>query len=150
MQEEQSAGERRASLHAASVRKLEAATGQGASREPRAAGPEPQLPVRLQGYDRAAVDAFLHELAAQIAELETTQSSEGVVRSALEEVGEQTSAILQQAQASADRSRASRRRRADERLRGAEVEAATSSATPSDGHGSWTPRPSGSGRSACG
>jgi DivIVA domain-containing protein len=111
------------SLPAATVRKLKRSPGR-----PRRESLVPevqakQFPIVFRGYEKEAVDGFLSELAAQIAELETTQSSDAVIKSALEEVGEQTGAILRQAHESADEITRRSRARADDRLREAEAEA---------------------------
>jgi DivIVA domain-containing protein len=63
---------------------------------------EVQFPLVLRGYDRAAVDAHLAEVAQLVAELEATQLRENVVQRALDEVGEQTSGILQHAHDTAE------------------------------------------------
>jgi DivIVA domain-containing protein len=110
-------------LHAASVRKLRRAHSRGRrdSLVPKLSGRD--FPVVFRGYDRAAVDAFLRELSAAVAELETRQSSDAVIQSALEEVGEQTSAILQRAHQSAEEITARSRATGAERVRQAEREA---------------------------
>lgn len=123
VQEERPANGGQENLHAATVRKLRHRPD-SARREslvPRVQNPN--FPVVLRGYDREAVDSFLRKLAGEIAELETTRSSEAVIKSALEEVGEQTSAILQQAHSSADELTRGSRAKADDRLRRAEREA---------------------------
>lgn len=61
----------------------------------------PEFPIVLRGYDRNAVDHFLKQVDKRIRELEQDQTREGAVQSALEEVGHETSAILQQAHESA-------------------------------------------------
>jgi cell division initiation protein len=83
-----------------------------------------EFPVVLRGYDRAAVDTYLSELAALIEELESRQTREAVVQRALEDVGEQTSAILKQAHESADEITARSRSQAEGRLQRARTEAA--------------------------
>jgi len=110
-------------LHAATVRKLR--------REPRGPRRESivselqrrEFPIVFRGYEKEAVDAFLRDLATKVAELETTQSSDAVIKSALEEVGEQTGAILRQAHESADEITRRSRSKADDRVRQAEGEA---------------------------
>ena len=110
-------------LHAASVRKLKRMP----SRPPReslvAQLGRHEFPIVFRGYDRETVDAFLRDLAAQVAELEATHSSDSVIKSALEEVGEQTSAILQRAHESAEEIQRGSRTKADDRVRRAEGEA---------------------------
>src|SRR5436190_15237482 len=83
-----------------------------------------QFPLALRGYDRAAVDAHLAQMAQLVAELEATQLREGVVQRALDEVGEQTSGILQHAHDTAEEITASSRSQAEGRLQRAEREAA--------------------------
>lgn len=63
---------------------------------------EGAFPMVLRGYDRAEVDAYVAGLRARIEELEATRSPQGVLRRAMEEVGERTGEILQRAQQSAD------------------------------------------------
>ena len=110
-------------LHAATVRKLKRNPGRPRreSLVPEVQGKE--FPIVFRGYEKEAVDGFLRELAAQIAELETTQSSDAVIKSALQEVGEQTGAILRQAHESADEITRRSRSRADDRLQEAGAEA---------------------------
>ena len=82
-----------------------------------------EFPVALRGYDRAAVDQHLSTIAQLVAELEATQLRENVVQRALDEVGEQTSRILQQAHESADEITAQSRAQAEGRIQRAEREA---------------------------
>jgi DivIVA domain-containing protein len=81
------------------------------------------FPVGLRGYDRAAVDKYVAEVAQVVAELEATQTREGVVQRALDEVGEQTSGILQHAHDTAEEIAARSRSQAEGRLQRAEKEA---------------------------
>jgi cell division initiation protein len=83
---------------------------------------EVHFPVALRGYDREAVDNYVAKVAQIVAELEATQLRENVVQRALEEVGEQTSAILQRAHESADEMAAQSRARAEGRMQRAERE----------------------------
>lgn len=79
----------------------------------------------MRGYDRVAVDAFLAELADQIDALESrAQTRDSVVRRALEDVGEQTAAILMQAHESSDDITARSRSQAEDRLERVREEAA--------------------------
>jgi DivIVA domain-containing protein len=82
-----------------------------------------QFPLALRGYDRAAVDAHLAAIAQLVAELEATQLRENVVQRALDEVGEQTSSILQHAHDTAEEITARSRSQAEGRLQRAEREA---------------------------
>ena len=81
------------------------------------------FPLALRGYDREAVDAYVKRVNRLITDLEASRSPEAAIRRALDQVGEETSGILQRAQQTAnditERSRAS----ADDRIREAEREA---------------------------
>jgi len=81
------------------------------------------FPVAFRGYDRAAVDAYVARVSQLVAELEATQLREGVVQRALDEVGEQTSGILQHAHDTAEEITSSSRSQAEGRLQRAEREA---------------------------
>jgi DivIVA domain-containing protein len=83
----------------------------------------PEFPIVLRGYDRNAVDSFLRKVNQRIKELERRQTREGIVQSALEEVGQETSAILQQAHDSAAEITARSRSQAEGRLERARGEA---------------------------
>jgi DivIVA domain-containing protein len=84
---------------------------------------EAGFPIALRGYEREAVDAYVERVQSLISELEASGSPEAAIRRALDQVGEETSSILQRAQQTAneitERSRAS----ADDRIREAEREA---------------------------
>jgi DivIVA domain-containing protein len=82
------------------------------------------FPMGFRGYDRAAVDAYVAKVSQLVAELEATQLREGVVQRALNEVGEQTSGILQHAHDTAEEITSSSRSQAEGRLQRAEREAA--------------------------
>ncbi len=82
------------------------------------------FPVALRGYDRGAVDKYVADVAQLVAELEATQTREGVVQRALDEVGEQTSGILQHAHDTAEEMAGRSRSQAEERLQRAEQEGA--------------------------
>jgi DivIVA domain-containing protein len=84
---------------------------------------EVQFPLVLRGYDRAAVDAHLAEITQLVAELEATQLRENVVQRALDEVGEQTSGILQHAHETAEEIAARSRSQAEGHIQRAEREA---------------------------
>ncbi len=81
------------------------------------------FPVSMRGYDRAAVDKYVADVAQLVAELEATQTREGVVQRALDEVGEQTSGILQHAHDTAEEIASRSRAQAADRLQQAEDEA---------------------------
>jgi uncharacterized protein YoxC len=76
---------------------------------------DPDFPVVLRGYDRIAVDAYVREAKQLVEDLRATHSPEAAVRRALERVGDEVSAILQQAhdaaaQITADASNEAQRR----------------------------------------
>jgi hypothetical protein len=79
--------------------------------------------IVLRGYDRNAVDKYVADVAKIVAELETTQLRENVVQRALDEVGEQTSSILQRAHQTAEEIETRSRSQAEGRLQRAEREA---------------------------
>ena len=81
------------------------------------------FPVVMRGYDRAAVDAFVEEVAELVGDLESRQSRETVVQRAIEEVGEETAGILQRAHETADEIAARSRAQAEGRIQRAEREA---------------------------
>jgi cell division septum initiation protein DivIVA len=74
---------------------------------------DPDFPIGLRGYDRVAVDDYLARVRAVLADLETSRSPDAAVRQALDAVGEETKAILQRAQQSADHLTARQREKAD-------------------------------------
>ncbi|HEV2074798.1 MAG TPA: DivIVA domain-containing protein, partial [Thermoleophilaceae bacterium] len=84
-----------------------------------------EFPVVLRGYDRAAVDAYVAEVAQLVAELEATQLPETVVQRALDQVGEETSTILKRAHEAAEEIAARSRSQAAGRVQRAESEAET-------------------------
>jgi cell division septum initiation protein DivIVA len=85
---------------------------------------DPEFPVALRGYDREAVDVYVARVDSYIdrvrAALETSHSPDAAVRQALAVVGEETSAILQRAQQSADHLTQRARDQADAKLAEAE------------------------------
>jgi DivIVA domain-containing protein len=84
---------------------------------------DPDFPVALRGYDRDAVDAYVDRVRATIAELEAGRSPQAAIRNALDQVGEETSGILERAHETADEITARSRAQAEERLQRAEREA---------------------------
>lgn len=82
------------------------------------------FPGSVRGYDRDAVDAYVRRVNQVIAELEMTSSPKAAVRHALEQVGEQTSGILQRAREAAEEITASARQEADAATARAKAEAA--------------------------
>jgi DivIVA domain-containing protein len=83
---------------------------------------EVSFPLVMRGYDRHAVDQFVAELLAQVEDLESNQTREGVVQKALDELGEETASILQRAHETADDITSRSRAQADARLQRAERE----------------------------
>ena len=81
-----------------------------------------EFPVGLRGYDRTAVDAYVQRVSRIIAELQAGRSPQSAVRYALEQVSEETRAILQQAHDTADGITTKSRAQAAERLDSAERE----------------------------
>jgi hypothetical protein len=84
---------------------------------------EVSFPLAVRGYERAAVDDFVKAVRAMVAELEATQTREGVVQKALDDVGVETAGILQRAHEAADELTRRSRSDADDRLQRAEIEA---------------------------
>jgi DivIVA domain-containing protein len=82
------------------------------------------FPSSVRGYDRSAVDAYVRRVNRVIAELEMSSSPRAAVRHALEQVGEQTSTILQRARETAEEITASARQEAEETTGRAKAEAA--------------------------
>ncbi len=81
------------------------------------------FPIAFRGYDRAAVDAHLARIAQLVTELQATQSRDSIIQRALEEVGEQTSGVLQRANEAAAEVLARARAQAEGRIQRAEREA---------------------------
>jgi cell division initiation protein len=104
---------------APSTRRTRAASARGAVDRVRRA----DFPVVLRGYDRAAVDAYVADVAQLVAELEATQLPETVVQRALDEVGDETSAILKRAHEAGEEIASRSRSQAENRLQRAEREA---------------------------
>jgi DivIVA domain-containing protein len=82
------------------------------------------FPGAVRGYDRSAVDAYVKRVNRVIAELEMRSSPRAAVRHALEQVGEQTSSILQRARETAEEITTSARQEAEETTARAKAEAA--------------------------
>src|SRR5207244_2203789 len=81
------------------------------------------FPNAVRGYDRQAVDAYVKQVNRVIAELEVSRSPQAAVRHALDQVGEQTSGILQRARETAEEIITSARTEADETTVHANTEA---------------------------
>jgi DivIVA domain-containing protein len=84
----------------------------------------PQFPVSVRGYDRDAVEAYVKRVNRVIAELEIGRSPRAAVRHALDRVGKQTVAVLQEARESADKLLEAARDEADAEKDRAKAEAA--------------------------
>ena len=82
------------------------------------------FPVSVRGYDRDTVDAYVKRVNQVVAELEISRSPEAAVRHALDRVGKQTIAVLQEARESADKLMAAARAEGEEALAAAKAEAA--------------------------
>jgi DivIVA domain-containing protein len=72
------------------------------------------FPVSVRGYDRRAVDAYVHRVRDLFAELELTRSPEAAVKHALERVGEQTKGVLERAGETAEQITVAARQAAEE------------------------------------
>jgi DivIVA domain-containing protein len=83
------------------------------------------FPAAVRGYDKSAVDAYVKRVNRVIAELEVGRSPQAAVRHALDRVGQQTVAVLQEARESADRLLATAREEGDKAKEEAKAEAAT-------------------------
>jgi len=81
------------------------------------------FPFSLRGYDREAVDAYVARVNRLIAELRVSGSPEAAVTHALEQVGEQTSGLLQRAGQTAEEITLGARREAEESTTRANAEA---------------------------
>jgi DivIVA domain-containing protein len=81
------------------------------------------FPGSVRGYERSAVDAYVTRVNRMITELEMRSSPRAAVRHALEQVGEQTSGILQRAREAAEEITASARQEAEETTARAKAEA---------------------------
>lgn len=82
-----------------------------------------EFPLALRGYNTHAVDRYVHRVERCIAQFEEHRLPTEAVRRALDRVGEQTSAILREAERSAEETTRASRARAEERLQQAEREA---------------------------
>jgi cell division septum initiation protein DivIVA len=81
------------------------------------------FPVVMRGYERGAVDAYVADVRRLVEAIESTQSTETVIRRALDEVGEETSGILQRAHEAADEIAARSRSQSEGRLQRSRREA---------------------------
>jgi DivIVA domain-containing protein len=81
------------------------------------------FPGAARGYERRAVDAYVNQVNRLIAELEVSRSPQAAVRHALDRVGQQTKALLEQARETAEGITANAREEADETVAAARAEA---------------------------
>jgi cell division septum initiation protein DivIVA len=81
------------------------------------------FPGAARGYERRAVDSYVHQVNRLIAELEVGRSPQAAVRHALERVGEQTKSLLEQARETAEEITGSARQEAEEEIARAKSEA---------------------------
>jgi len=81
------------------------------------------FPSAARGYERRAVESYVNQVNRLIAELEVGRSPQAAVRHALDRVGEQTKALLQQARETAEEITASARGEAEEDIARARAEA---------------------------
>jgi DNA repair protein SbcC/Rad50 len=77
----------------------------------------------MRGYDRGEVDEYMSRVNQVLAELQITAAPESAIRHALEEVSEETRALLQSAHETADEITRRSRSQADDRVQGAIREA---------------------------
>ncbi|MEJ7817972.1 MAG: DivIVA domain-containing protein [Thermoleophilaceae bacterium] len=84
-----------------------------------------EFPPAMRGYDRAAVDSWRDEMVELVERLEEQLPRDAAVKRALEEVGQETAAILQRAHEAADEIASRSRSQAEGRLQRAEREAET-------------------------
>jgi cell division septum initiation protein DivIVA len=89
------------------------------------------FPGAARGYERRAVDSYVNQVNRLIAELEVSRSPQAAVRHALDRVGEQTKALLQQARETAEEITAGAREEAEAEVTRAKAEAKEISATAS-------------------
>jgi DivIVA domain-containing protein len=82
------------------------------------------FPLAVRGYDRDAVEVYVRRVNRVIAELEVTRSPQAAVRHAVERVGEQTKAILDEARESAEKITNTAQAEADEIVAQAKAKAA--------------------------
>lgn len=81
-----------------------------------------QFPTAMRGYDRAAVDTWCQEIADLVERLEEQPPRDTAVKRALDEVGQETTAILQRAHEAAEEITSRSRSQAEARLERAERE----------------------------
>jgi cell division septum initiation protein DivIVA len=84
---------------------------------------EPDFPMALRGYDRDAVDAYVHHVSRVIAGLQAVRSPQAAIKHALDQVSEETRGILERAHETADQITSRSQAQAAQRLDAAEAEA---------------------------
>jgi DivIVA domain-containing protein len=84
---------------------------------------QPDFPLAMRGYDRAAVDAYVERVNRAIADLQVGRSPQSAIRHALDQVGEETRSILERAHDTADEITSRSQAQAAERVDRAEREA---------------------------
>jgi DivIVA domain-containing protein len=84
---------------------------------------QPDFPIVMRGYDRAAVDAYIERVNQAIADLQVGRSPQSAIRHALDQVGEETRGILERAHDTADEITARSQAQAAGRVDEAEREA---------------------------
>jgi DivIVA domain-containing protein len=84
---------------------------------------EADFPTAMRGYDKAAVDDYVRETSALVAELQAVRTPESAVRRALVRAGGQISGVLRRAHEIAGEITASSRSEAEDRLERARTEA---------------------------
>jgi DivIVA domain-containing protein len=82
-----------------------------------------EFPTAMRGYDREAVDDYVHYVTRLVAELQAVRSPESAVRRALVRAGGQISGVLRRAHETAAEITAKSRSEADDRLERARTEA---------------------------
>src|SRR5215475_7553403 len=83
-----------------------------------------QFPISVRAYDRDAVETYIKRVNRVIAELEISRSPRAAVRHAIDRVGKQTVAVMQEARESADKLLEAARDEADAERDRAKAEAA--------------------------
>ncbi len=79
-----------------------------------------RFPMAMRGYDRAAVDTWCQEIGDLVERLEEQPPRDSAVKRALDEVGQETAAILQRAHEAAEEIISRSRSQAEGRLERAE------------------------------
>ncbi len=88
-----------------------------------------QFPQAVRGYDRVAVDRYVDDVRALVAELEASSSPDAAVQRAIEEISDETRDVLLRAQQSAQEITTRARDRAEALLERTERETSEARAT---------------------